>query len=211
MKMSYFIYGLLFVSHFYDTGILIMYIWSEIHCLFSWHRISLYPYVLKVFRFVSWCQILLCVSCSWARTLSTALSCWTLVTRRLWRMQNMTASSSVTLTWSRWTTATSTTATTSRDILPSPWTSLASGDGMRSSFTTRLSETLTMVLFVWWTCQLQLLLYIILLCCKYIEFKSASSCLTEFPLQPLFWQTIVKEQSLIWVNLIILWIPCLQP
>lgn len=143
MKMSYFIYGLLFVSHFYDTGILIMYIWSAIHCLFSWHRISLYSYVLKVFRFVSWCQILLCVSCSWARTLSTALSCWTLVIRRLWRMQNMTASSSVTLTWSRWTTATSTTATTSRDILPSPWTSLASGDGMRSSFTTRLSETLT--------------------------------------------------------------------
>lgn len=72
-----------------------------------------------------------------------------------------------------------------------------------------------MVLFVRWTlymsCQLQLLLYIILLCCKYIEFKSASSCLTEFPLQPLFWQTIVKEQCLIWVNLIILWIPCLQP
>lgn len=67
-------------------------------------------------------------SCSWVRTLSTAPSCWTSATRRLWRRQSTTASSSATWTWSRWTTATYTTATTSRDTSPSQWTSLASGE-----------------------------------------------------------------------------------
>lgn len=77
-----------------------------------------------------WNNVFLCVSCSWVRTPSIVPSCWMLATLRLWRMQNTTASSSAMWTWSPWTTAISTTATTSRDTLPSPWTSLASGEVM---------------------------------------------------------------------------------
>lgn len=68
------------------------------------------------------------LSCSWVRTLSTEPSCWMLATRKLWKTESTTASSSATWTWSRWMTATSTTATTSRDTSPSPWTSSASGE-----------------------------------------------------------------------------------
>lgn len=167
-------------------------------------------------------------SCSWVRTLLTAQSCWTSATRRLWRRQSTTASSSATWTWSRWTTATYTTAMTSRDTSPSPWTSLALGEVIGKHSDWPLSTCFCLHLPQW---GLKLrrtsaylnagyrLLYLPKSVCfcvfalisfvKYAEFEYAFCCLA------LRWPTVfvVTDNSLhlIWLNLIILWNPCLKP
>lgn len=145
---------------------------------------------------------------SWVRTPSTVPSCWTSATRRLWRTQSTTASSSATWTWSPWTTATSTTATTSRGTSPSPWTSLASGEAVIFNSACDFSHTHThthtlMTAYrpalqgiVPWRMFLQVvsapscLFILLLLCislsqfvtlvkCKYVEFKYAIGSLID--------------------------------
>lgn len=159
--------------------------------------------------------------CSWVRTRSTEPSCWTSATRRLWRTQSTTASSSATWTWSRWTTATSTTAMISRDTLPLPWTSLASGEVMGFQLAVRWdmgARCLTAKYLLAYHLLMFKDLSLFLIMFRQIwsvffflsQFKYAMGCLIKSWQHTVFVVTDNKHYF-IWLNLITLWNPSLKP